>query len=127
MCTPISISGNRPIRKRGCLQFFMEGRGGEPPVVPGTCATCACGGHPDPHPIPTSSIPPSPAGVYAQERAPTPKTTGWFKFLLWEGGTTWDAFFTWCACRPRVAPAGGARGVVQAPVLHVRAGFCHVY
>ena len=29
------------------------------------------------------------AGTYAEERAPSPKTTGWFKFLAWEGGTGW--------------------------------------
>ncbi|GAB4818758.1 hypothetical protein N2152v2_005804 [Parachlorella kessleri] len=35
-------------------------------------------------------------GTFTQERTPSPKTSGWFKFLVWEGGTTWDAFFT-CA------------------------------
>ncbi|KAI7843624.1 hypothetical protein COHA_002864 [Chlorella ohadii] len=35
-------------------------------------------------------------GTYAQEKVPSPKTTGWLRFLVWEGGTGWDAFFT-CA------------------------------
>ena len=36
------------------------------------------------------------SGTYAEELAATPKSAGWFKFLAWEGGTIFDAFFT-CA------------------------------
>lgn len=42
------------------------------------------------------------AGVFTQERAATPQSAGWFKFLIWEGGTTWDAFFTCASAQVRV-------------------------
>lgn len=37
-----------------------------------------------------------PTGTFTREPPATIKSAGWVKFLFWEGGTQWDAFFT-CA------------------------------
>ena len=37
---------------------------------------------------------PQSAGTFENLPAPTAKEVGWAKFLCWEGGTEFDAFFT---------------------------------
>lgn len=48
---------------------------------------CTCGIYP-------SHRFPHPAGTFENIPAPSAKDVGWAKFLVWEGGTEWDAFFT---------------------------------
>ena len=91
------------MRRDGLCNSAAEGQ--RPKVQVHRRRSCACGAariclHRWRYAVPmlTTGPPalprPTPSGTYASENAPTPKTAGWLRFLVWEGGTRWDAFFT---------------------------------